>query len=348
MTDIDAKDENKPSRKRRRCTWGIVSMQKPRAFSFDSIEELVEVQRSFSTGNRVELLNHTVECVEIEQIVNSMPTENAPGIDKILLRVMKDCLPAILPTLTSIISNSLTSGVFRSVWKTAEVIPVHKQGDHEKPENNRHISLLPILSNICDRTALNQFMTYFVSNDRLSTEQSGNKKWHSTETSLIYTTDMILSAIDQKKATAMVLLDMSKAFDSISHKILPHKLQDMGASTSAIDWFRSYLSNRTQVVRINAKISGPLQLASGVPQGSILGPMLFGIYVNDLPSTPRNCLTESYVDETKLYMSFRPQDCGDTISAMNTISAMKVQRRLQNFRNFALNSWKKILISQRL
>ena len=91
----------------------------------------------------------------------------------------------------------------------------------------------------------------------------------------------------------MVLLDMSEAFDSISHKILLLKLQDMGASTSAINWFRSYLSNRTQVVRINTKISDPLPLASGVPQGSI------GIYVNDLPSTLRNCVTESYVDYTK-------------------------------------------------
>jgi len=94
--------------------------------------------------------------------------------------------------------------------------------------------------------------------------------WHSTET---YTTDKILGAIDQKKTTAMVLLDMSKANHSMSHKTLLYKLQDIGASASAIDWFRSYLFNRTHVVRVNTKISDPLPLTSGVPQGSILGPL---------------------------------------------------------------------------
>ena len=192
------------------------------------------------------------------------------------------------------------------MWKTAEVIPFHKQSDYEKPENNRPTSLLPILSKICERIALNQFMPYLVLTERLSTNQSGNKIWHSTETSVIYTTDKILGAIDQKETTAMVLLDMSRAFDSISHKTLLYKLQDIGASTSAIDWFRSYLSNRTQVVLVNTKISDPLPLTSGVPQGSILGPMLFGVYVDGLPSTPKHCLVESYVDDSKLHMSFQP------------------------------------------
>ena len=121
-------------------------------------------------------------------------------------------------------------------------------------------------------------MPFLVLNERLSTNQSSNKRWHSTET----TTKKTLGAIDQKKTIAMVLLDISKAFESISLKTLLYKLQDIGASTSVMDWFRSYLSNRTQVVRVNTKISDPLPLTSGVPQGSIVGPMLLGV-----PSTPK-------------------------------------------------------------
>ena len=160
----------------------------------------------------------------------------ATGMYKIPLRVIKDCLPAILSTLTSVVSNSLTSRIFPPMWKTPNVIPVHKQIE-EKPENNRPMFLLPMLSKICERTALNQFMPYLVLNEPLSTNQRGNKMRHSTETSLIYTTDKILGAIDQKKTTPMVLLDMSKAFGSMSHKTLVNKLQDIGTSTSAIDWF---------------------------------------------------------------------------------------------------------------
>ena len=98
----------------------------------------------------------------------------------------------------------------------AEVTPILKNGDHEKANNNRPISLLPILSKICEKAALNQFLPYLVSNDRLTTKQSGNKRFHSTET-LIHTTDFILKKKKKKKTTAIVLLDMSKAFDSINH-----------------------------------------------------------------------------------------------------------------------------------
>ena len=135
--------------------------------------------------------------------------------------------------------------------------------------------------------------------ERLTTKQSGNKKWFSTETSLIHTTDAFLKGIDDKKLTACVPWDMSKAFDSVDHQILLRKIQSVGAATGALKWLHSYLTNRYQVVRIHSSVSKPLLVECGVPQGSILGPLLFSTYVNDLPEVPRHCSTECYVDDTK-------------------------------------------------
>ena len=136
------------------------------------------------------------------------------------------------------------------MWKTAEVIPILKEGDYQVTNNGRPTSLLPILSKVCERAAHDQFTSYLSSRDRLSSKQSGNKQWHSTETSVVLTTDEILSAIDKKRLTAVVLV-MFKALDSINHQILLTKLQDLGASKSVILWFCSYLTSRYQVVRIH-------------------------------------------------------------------------------------------------
>ena len=258
-----------------------------------------------------------VESKQVHDIINSMPTNKSPGIDKISMRVIKDSLPAILPTITSIFNASLTSGVFPSVWKMAEITPIPKEGDHEQANNNRPISLLPMLSKVCEKVVLNQVVSYLDINKRLSTEQSGNKKYHSTETSLIETTDTFLHAIDKKEVTAVVLLDMSKAFDSLDHKILMLKLQDVGMSPGALNWFSSYLSNRQQVVRINSALSGKLTVHSGVPQGSILGPILFSIYVNDLPTIPQHCSSKVFVDDNKLYTSFPVQQCELAVTKVN-------------------------------
>ncbi|CAB3981754.1 Hypothetical predicted protein [Paramuricea clavata] len=197
-------------------------------------------------------------------------------------------------------------------WKKAEVIPLLKDGDHEQASNNRPLSLLPVASKVCEKIVLSQFNTYLTRNNRLSSHQSGNKKHFSTETLSIFVNDTILKAMDNKKLTALVLLDLSKAFDSVNHNILLQKLERIGASKPSLRWFGSYLNGRSQVVRIGSTSSSPLNLTHGVPQGAILSPLLFCIYMNDLPLSPRSSSLESYVDDSKVFLSFPIKDTTST------------------------------------
>ena len=123
----------------------------------------------------------------------------------------------------------------------------------------------------------------------------------------------MLEAIDKKNVTAIVLLDMSKAFDSVSHPILLHKLKCVGASSQAVGWFKSYLSGRRQYVRIGSTVSSVLPLSHGVPQGTILSPLLFCIYTNDIPAIPLSSNIDSYVDDSKLFLTFSMKDIKQTI-----------------------------------
>ena len=260
---------------------------------------------------------HQVTENQVERVIRSLPSNKAPGMDKISSRILKDSLPSTLTTITHIVNNSFVTNTFARAWKTAEVTPILKCGNPDVPNNYRPISLLPIVSKVTERLVHGQLMEHLIRNNKLAAHQSGNRKLHSTETALLYVTDQLLQAMDNKKVSIMVLLDMSKAFDSIRHDILLSKLQNLVFSQGALDWFQSYLSNRQQCVRIGDAVSKVLPLEFGVPQGSILGPVLFTIYVNDLLSVPKRCLSASYVDDCKLYLSFSPAELPTSILALN-------------------------------
>ena len=254
---------------------------------------------------------------EVGKIIRSLPSNKAPGLDKVTVRVLKDSLPTTLFAITNPVNTSFSTNTFARAWKLAEVIPLVKSGDADKPSNTCPISLLPIMSKVCERAAHSQFANFLEQNENIAKLQNGNRKLHSTETALLYFTDEILKNMDDKKVSVIILLDMSKAFDSVCHDLMLSKLCRIGVSNAACNWFGSYLSQRNQIVNIANCISDPLPLSVGVPQGSILGPVLFTLYVNDLLSVPKHCQAMGYVDDTKIFLALPPSQISDAGIALN-------------------------------
>lgn len=219
--------------------------------------------------------------------------------------------------ITNLVNTSFSSNTLAQVWKLAEVIPLVKSGDADEPSNTHPISLLPIMSKVCKRAAHLQFVNFLDQNEKISKLQNRNRKLHSTETALLYFTNEILKNMDDKKVSVIVLLDMSKVFDSICHDLMLSKLQSIGVSNAACNWFGSYLPQRNQVVNIANCISDPLPLSVGILQGSILGLVLFTLYVNDLLSVPRHCQALGYVDDTKIFLGFPLSHIADAVTALN-------------------------------
>ena len=182
--------------------------------------------------------------------------------------------------------------------------------------NNQPISLLPVLSKVAERFALIQFNEFLTKQNKLTQHQSRNHKNRSTETLNLLVTDHIFGAIDQQQLTAMVLIDLSKAFNSICHSTLLLKLRRLGTSRQALKWFESYLTDRKQSTRLGTSLSDELTITHGMPQGSILRPTLFNLYINDLPSAVKSSCTDSYVDDTKIYCSFSAKNMNSCLAKM--------------------------------
>ena len=149
------------------------------------------------------------------------------------------------------------------------IVPHLKDGDHEVPNNNRPISLLPVLCKLAEKIALIQFNDFLTMHNKLTQHQSGNRRNHSMETLSLLVTDHIFRAIDQQQLTAMVLIDLSKAFESICHSTLLLRLRSLGTSSQALKWFESYLTDCKQSTRLSTSLSDELSITHGVPQGSI-------------------------------------------------------------------------------
>ena len=281
--------------------------------------------------NKVSLKFEKVSETNVMQIINNLPNKNSCGFDGISTIVMKSIKNVILKPLTLIINQIINTGVFPNKLKIAKITPIFKKDDRTLFTNYRPISLLPIFSKVIEKVISIQINDFFVENKLFFNHQYGFRSGHSTELAALELTDRIITALDNHNTPLNIFLDLSKAFDTLDHTILLDKLLYYGIRSTAYNLLRSYLANREQFVELNDTASKTLPIVTGVPQGSILGPLLFLIYINDFPLSSNFFKFIMYADDTTLYSQF------DNARIANHDIELEINNELTN-----INDWLKI------
>ena len=256
-------------------------------------------------------LDHFAEVTqpELSSIVLKMNSSTS-SLDPIPTSLLKACLSAIIPTATYIINRSLSSGEVPPSLKLAAIKPVLKKHnlDPEDLSNYRPISNLPFLAKVLEKVVTLQLHDHLHSHHLYESFQSGFRPSHSTETALVRVLNDLLRSSDSGSPSLLILLDLSAAFDTVDHNILYRRLQEVGITGTALDFFHSYLTGRQEYVALGNLTSSVRCVTSGVPQGSVLGPLLFLIYMLPLGNILRshNMEFHSYADDTQIYLRTAP------------------------------------------
>ena len=256
---------------------------------------------TYITYNAHQLRIPRIEEPEILNVIAQLKN-SAAGHDSLLGSIMKQCADKYIVPLTHIINVSITKGYFPEEFKLAKVLPIFKSGDDQNIQNYRPISILPFFSKIFEKIIASHIMDFLDTNNILYDKQFGFRKSHSTSHAIITLVDKVSRALDTGKFIVGVFLDLKKAFDTVDHTILLKKLHAYGIRDNHLDWFKSYLNNRTQYVTYNHTRSDIKTITHGVPQGSILAPLLFILYVNDFSRASSLLFSILFADDTGVFI----------------------------------------------
>ena len=275
-------------------------------FTKEDRSNLPEVDRdSKSKGNRLTDIDIDVETVKKK--LRELDVSKAQGPDQLPARVLKEIANEISEPLTKLFKLTLEQGELPKEWKNAEVIAIFKKGTKTDPGNYRPVSLTCITCKVMESIIRDNIDFYFKENKLISDCQHGFRRKRSCVTQLLCVMEQFTKLMDTGKTIDVVYLDFKKAFDSVPHERLLLKLSAYGLDGKVLQWIRSFLSDRTQRVRVGTSYSEQAEVTSGIPQGSILGPVLFTIFINDLPDVV-NSQCKIFADDTKVYNTSDKKD----------------------------------------
>ena len=271
----------------------------------------------------------TCSVSDVIKVVRKLKNNSAPGLDNITPFFLKNVLAQIAQPLTKLFKVSLDEGVLPADWKTAYITPIFKKGDVQSASNYRPVSLTSVLCKILERIIREQMLTYLNRNNLLPQQQHGFLSKKSTVSNLLECMDKWTKTFDSKNSnqTDIIFLDFSKCFDTVCHSKLLFKLSKFGIKETAFKWIENFLTGRTQFVKINNALSSPKSVKSGVPQGSVLGPLLFLCFSSDLQNVVKYSTISVYADDTKLFKEIQ-----------NLTDCQLLQIDLQNISKWS-NDW---------
>ena len=237
---------------------------------------------------------------DVKKQLEPLKPDKSPGPDDLHPRVLKEIADVLSPHLATMYKTSLNTGELPDDWKTAKIIPIFKKGDRKYPSNYRPVSLTSFACKILESLLRNKIIEHLKRNELLSKRQYGFVSGCSAVLQMLNVLDEWTETLDQSKEIDCIYFDFKKAFDSVPHKRLLLKLKTFGIEGKIFDWIKSFLTNRRQRVVVEGEISSYKNVLSGIPQGSVLGPLLFILFVNDLPQLVNSELF-MFADDIKLF-----------------------------------------------